>query len=96
VSQRERALPTPSTTGARAPLPKVCRLLGTKTAFGSDERGAEWKRGESTTAVYWCLATMEAFGADDDYCHPHKCVRGRACFEPCVEDEGEAEADGAG
>ncbi|HEX8951692.1 MAG TPA: hypothetical protein VF945_07590 [Polyangia bacterium] len=76
-----------------APLPQVCRLLRTKTSYGVGDRGAEWKRGESTTAVYWCLATMEAFGADDGYCHPHQCVRGRACFEPCPEDEnGDEEA----
>ena len=52
----------------RPPAPRVCRLIRTKTAFGA---GDEWKRGESPTAVYWCLATMEAFGADDGYCHPH-------------------------
>ncbi|HEY1584363.1 MAG TPA: hypothetical protein VGH63_01675 [Polyangia bacterium] len=72
------------------PLPQVCRLLRTKTSYGVGERGAEWKRGESTTAVYWCLATMESFGADDGYCHPHVCARGRACYEPCAEDEEEA------
>jgi hypothetical protein len=72
----------PERDGDRAaPLPDVCRLLRTKTAYGVSERGAVWKLGESTTAAYWCLATMEAFGADDDYCHPHRCVRGRACFE---------------
>jgi hypothetical protein len=68
-------------------LPKVCRLLRTKTAWGTSERGAEWKRGDSTTASYWCLATMEPFGVDDQYCHPHQCQKGRACFEPCPEEE---------
>jgi len=72
---------------APAERPAVCRLLRTKTAYGVGERGALWKLGDSTTAVYWCLATMEAFGADDGFCHPHHCVRGRACFEPCAEDE---------
>jgi hypothetical protein len=70
-----------------APLPKVCRLLRTKTAYGVGEHGAEWKRGESTTAAYWCLATMEAFGADDDYCHPHRCVAGRSCYQPDESDD---------
>jgi hypothetical protein len=65
-------------------LPQVCRMLRTKTAFSANQ---EWKRGESPTAVYWCLATMESFGADDNVCHPHDCRRGRACFEPCPEDE---------
>jgi hypothetical protein len=64
--------------------PKVCRLLRTKTSFGGNQ---EWKRGDSTTAVYWCLATMQPFGIDDQYCHPHQCQRGRVCFEPCPEDE---------
>ena len=61
-------------------------MLRTKTAFGGSQ---EWKRAESTTAVYWCLATMESFGADDSYCHPHACVRGRACYEPCDSDDDE-------
>ncbi len=59
-----------------APLPNVCRLLRTKT-YGH----GEWKRGDSTTAVYWCLATMQPFGVDDQYCHPHQCQKGRVCFE---------------
>jgi hypothetical protein len=70
------------------PVPRVCRMLRTKTSFGASN---EWKRGESPTAVYWCLATMEAFGADDGYCHPTACRKGRACFEPCPEDEEENE-----
>jgi hypothetical protein len=68
-------------------LPNVCRLLRTKTAYGTDERGATWKRGESSTAVYWCLATMEPFGVDDNYCHPHSCVRGRSCYQPDSDEE---------
>lgn len=62
----------------RAP---VCRLLRTKMSFGSfawPHPTDEW--GDSTTAVYWCLQTMESFGADDDYVHPHKCISGRRCF----------------
>jgi hypothetical protein len=75
---------------ARPPAPKlpaVCRLLRTKTAYRVGERGALWKLGDSETASYWCLATMEAFGPDDSFCHPHQCGRGRACFEPRPEDE---------
>ena len=81
--ERDRPAPSP----AREPLPNVCRLLRTKTSYGTSERGAEWKRGDSPTAVYWCLATMEAFGADDNFCHPHACVRGRSCWEPSEDDE---------
>jgi hypothetical protein len=61
-------------------LVEVCRLLRTKTAYG--DRGGDWRRGDSTTAVYWCLNTMEPVGPDDGYVHPHRCARGRACFEP--------------
>jgi hypothetical protein len=73
-------------TKQRDPIPNVCRMLRTKTSYGVSERGAEWKRGESTTAVYWCLATMESFGADDNFCHPHACLRGRSCWESGEED----------
>ena len=68
----------------KEPLPRVCRHMRTKTAFGANQ---EWKRGESTTASYWCLATLQPFGLDDQYCHPLECQKGRVCFEPCAEDE---------
>lgn len=77
----DREDPARTTGPARTPIPDVCRLLRTKTSYGVGERGAEWKRGESTTAAYWCLATMEAFGADDNFCHPHNCTSGRSCWE---------------
>jgi hypothetical protein len=66
--------------------PRVCRLLRTKTAFGQVGPGAPWKLGHSTTAAYWCLATMEPFGPDEAYCHPHVCGEGRACFRPDAAD----------
>ena len=69
-------------TPAREPLPHVCRLLRTKTAYGTSEHGAEWKRGDSPTAVYWCLDTMETAGPDDRLAHPHGCCHGRSCFKP--------------
>lgn len=59
----------------------VCRKLRTKNAFasyGSDE--LPWQAGESTTAVFWCLRTMETAGPDDDYAHPSTCRAGRTCF----------------
>jgi hypothetical protein len=62
--------------------PIVCRLLRTKTAFGSFVGNLHaWQKGASTTAVYWCLNTMETAGPDDSYAHPHACRAGRACFE---------------
>ncbi len=68
--------------GERRALPVVCRFLRTKMSFGSLRTGGkDWRHGESTTAVYWCLRTMESFGTDDDYAHPHACKAGRTCFE---------------
>jgi hypothetical protein len=64
-----------------ADMPPVCRLLRTKTAFGAHDGGARWKLGESTTAAYWCLATMEAFGPDESYVHPRACGERRACHQ---------------
>ena len=61
----------------------VCRMLRTKTAFGlpsGDENGS-WEDGTSTTAVYWCLSTMQTAGPDDDYAHPSSCRDGRTCYQ---------------
>lgn len=59
----------------------LCRLLRTKTAFGTMQPGGpDWRTGESTSAVYWCLRTMETFGNDGRLAHPHACLEGRACF----------------
>jgi hypothetical protein len=62
-------------------LPVVCRMLRTKTGFGSMQPGGpDWRTGDSTTAVYWCLQTMETAGIDGGYAHPHTCCEGRDCF----------------
>lgn len=69
-------------TGAAAEEMCVCRRLRTKRAFGSYSGNLySWQSGDSTTAVYWCLRTMETVGPDDGYAHPHACLRGRGCFE---------------
>jgi hypothetical protein len=73
--------PAASGGGRRLPI-VVCRMLRTKKAFGTPEEGAaDWREGRSTTAVYWCLRTMEAWGTDDAAAHVHDCREGRACFE---------------
>jgi hypothetical protein len=61
---------------------QVCRMLRTKNAFASygSPDVIPWDQGESTTAVYWCLRTMETAGPDDGYAHPTHCRPGRACF----------------
>ena len=62
--------------------PIVCRLLRTKASFGTfDGKLAPWQAGLSTTAVYWCLATMETAGPDDGFAHALRCRAGRSCFE---------------
>ena len=64
-------------------LPVVCRMLRTKMSFGALQSGApDWRRGESTTACYWCLRTMEPAGPDGNYAHPHNCQDGRTCYRP--------------
>lgn len=70
-------------------LPVVCRKLRTKQAFGSfTEDTIDWRGGESTTDVFWCLKTMETWGTDDQVAHPYQCISGRICFEaPAGEDE---------
>jgi hypothetical protein len=70
----------------RPEQPAVCRLLRTKHAFGTFRGNLySWQAGASTTAVYWCLNTMETAGPDDGYAHPHQCRAGRACFEEPIE-----------
>jgi hypothetical protein len=60
--------------------PHVCRKLRTKLAFGSLEGVPDWRHGESNEASYWCLRTMESFGPDGSFSHPHNCGSGRPCF----------------
>jgi hypothetical protein len=75
----------PVTQDESAP-PTVCRMLRTKTFFGTyTSTGEDWRTGDSSTAVYWCLKTMSTSGADDNLAHPHDCCPGRACFQPELE-----------
>lgn len=59
---------------------EVCRHLRTKTAFGHLVGHNPWQAGGSSTAVYWCLKTMETIGPDDAIAHPHNCKAGRGCW----------------
>ena len=83
----EPPVPAPVPTVASPPV--VCRMLRTKTAFGTYTStagdGGDWRMGESSTAVYWCLETMSTAGPDDGLAHPHGCCGGRACFKPELE-----------
>jgi hypothetical protein len=65
---------------------KVCRMLRTKTFFGTyTSTGEDWSTGDSPTAVYWCLQTMATAGPDDQLAHPHACRGGRGCYRPELE-----------
>ena len=69
-----------------APAPTVCRKLRTKVAFGSPAPALlDWRHGTSTTAVYWCLTTMESAGPDGALVHAGDCRPARACFVPPVD-----------
>lgn len=60
----------------------VCRMLRTKTHYGTyTSTDTPWQDGDSTTAVYWCLATMEQAGPDDAFAHPHDCTAPRPCYQ---------------
>lgn len=77
-----------------------CRKLRTKLAFSAlhDASGAPlcWQRGDGSTAVYWCLATMECAGPDDGLVHASECGPGRACYRAAYADEPEEPGEPAG
>ena len=65
----------------RVHLPVVCRKLRTKTSFGTLEGlTRDWREGASSTAVFWCLRTMETWGLDQRPAHAADCRAGRSCF----------------
>ena len=81
TDQRPRHTPElDARADADAEPPVVCRKLRTKMAFGSLQGPRDWRHGDSSTAVYWCLRTMEPAGPDDSFAHPHACQSGRRCF----------------
>lgn len=63
---------------------EVCRKLRTKFAFlplvTADNEPIFWQSGESSTAVYWCLRTMECAGPDGGLAHASLCRGDRACY----------------
>lgn len=67
---------------------RVCRLLRTKGAFGAVVEN-EWSGEADTSAVFWCLHTMESFGPDEQAVHGAECLPGRRCWQRPDDDEGE-------
>jgi hypothetical protein len=74
-------IPLPTIT---SPAPSVCKMLRTKNAYSrSNERDPNikpWQFGQSTTAVFWCLKTMQPAGPDDNFAHASVCLSGRTCY----------------
>lgn len=80
--EKEKPLEALAGAGRRVELPVLCKWLRCKSAHASVEEDTAWQHGTSTTEVYWCLATMEAFGPDDNYAHASTCESGcgRGCY----------------
>lgn len=61
--------------------PVICRMLRSKTGYGTMEGGDHpWHFIQSGTANYWCLKTMEPSGPDGELAHFSVCQTGRECF----------------
>lgn len=75
--------PASLATEAAASL-EVCRKLRTKFAFlplvTADNEPIFWQSGDSSTAVYWCLRTMECAGTDGGLAHASLCRGERECY----------------
>lgn len=63
---------------------QVCRKLRTKFAFlplvTADNEPVYWQTGDGSTAVHWCLRTMECAGPDGGLAHASLCRADRACY----------------
>jgi hypothetical protein len=61
--------------------PRVCRRVRSKGEPGIRyDAAVDWETGFVSTATFWCVATGESVGPDDDLVHPHACGEGRVCF----------------
>ena len=70
--------------------PPVCRRARSKGTPGIQYDGAvSWETGFVSTATFWCVATGESVGPDDDLVHPHACGEARPCFRAPTEGSGE-------
>ena len=63
----------------------VCRKLRTKLAFTplvtAEGEPLLWQKGDGSTSVYWCCATMECAGPDGALVHATLCRDGRPCYQ---------------
>ena len=61
--------------------PRVCRRVRSMGTPGVRyESSVAWEAGFVSTATFWCVATGECVGPDDDQVHPHACGEARECF----------------
>jgi hypothetical protein len=66
--------------------PCVCRRVRSKGTPGIRyDSAVDWEVGYTATATFWCVATGESYGPDDDLVHPHACGEARACFRAPTE-----------
>lgn len=70
----------PPATERRVELPVLCKFLRCKSGHGAIVNNHHWQLGTSPTEAYWCLATMEAFGPDDEHAHALVCRGSRSCY----------------
>jgi hypothetical protein len=76
-------------SGQEQKPPPVCRRLRSMGTPGIRyDAAVEWDSGFVSTATFWCVATGDSVGPDDDFVHPHSCGGARGCFrEPREESE---------
>lgn len=75
-----------SNPGQKAP--PVCRRLRSKGTPGIRyDAAVSWDTGFESTATFWCVATGDSVGPDDDLAHPHVCGGARACFRVPTDEE---------
>ena len=76
--------PAPETSDLEREL-TVCRKLRTKLAFtplvSAEGEPLLWQKGDGSTAVYWCCATMECAGPDGGLVHATLCRDDRLCHQ---------------
>jgi hypothetical protein len=67
--------------------PCVCRRVRSKGTPGVRyDAAVAWDAGFVSTATFWCVATGDSVGPDDDQVHPHVCGEARACFRAPTDD----------
>jgi hypothetical protein len=70
--------------------PCVCRRVRSKGEPGVRyDAAVAWDVGFVSTATFWCVATGESVGPDDDLVHPHACGEARVCFRAPTDDPAE-------